>query len=153
MLGANPIMAPMFIPAALERPRGDEQLDGPGEAGEAARERREREDDEPPYEDGARPEAVTEAARDEKEHREAQEVRAVDPADGREGRVERRLEGRDRDVDDGRVDHDDEEAEAQRGQDAPRAASAQVDEGGVGARRGEGRREAGERGIGGHDLG
>ena len=101
---------------ALHRAGGD-QLARVG--GEAARQRGEREEDQPGHEDAAAAEQVGEPAAEQQEAAEGEHVGVHDPGQVVLGEVERFPDRRQRDVDDRGVEDDDELGDAEQGQRDP----------------------------------
>jgi hypothetical protein len=103
---------------ALDGPRADQR---PACRREPAGERREREDHEADQEDATPSEEVGQLAAGEHEHGEGEGVGVHRPLELREPDAEVALDGRQRDVHDGVVEHDHEEREGERSQRPPLA--------------------------------
>ncbi len=103
---------------SLKNASADEHL---GRVGEAAQERRQGEDDDPGDEDPPAPVGVGDLAADQHQRRERQRVAGDDPFELREVGAEVALDRGQRDVHDGVVEHDHEEAERDRRQRQPLA--------------------------------
>jgi hypothetical protein len=101
---------------ALEDACRDQHLAG---VGEPTPERREREDDDPDHEEEPAAVRVRELAADQHQRREAERVAGDDPLELGEVGAEVLLDRRQRDVHDGVVEHDHEEAEGDGGERPP----------------------------------